>query len=145
MAAKLYIMRKTLPVSCLDNRKLRDYRNDPYYDELGAHAADKCWHTARLKILHGRAQAGTTDNPKKRAEMALESQNCSKRPLNRGAGCGLNTKLEHSRRQRSERKGDNDEPRNIERRRRLAPLRCSAAVAVKYWWQKPKWKMATVC
>ena len=73
MAAKLCIMRKTLPVSCVSiTANFRDYRNDPYYDvSWGAHAADKCTGTQPdSKSCMDVLKQELLDNPKKRAELA---------------------------------------------------------------------------
>ena len=73
MAAKLCIMRKTLPVSCVSiTANFRDYRNDDHYDvHWGAHAADKCTGTQPdTKACMDELKQELLDNPKKRAEMA---------------------------------------------------------------------------
>lgn len=73
MAAKLCIMRKTLPVGCVSiTANFRDWRNDEHYDvSWGAHAADKCTGTqpdtkSCMEVL----KQELLDNPKKRAETA---------------------------------------------------------------------------
>jgi hypothetical protein len=73
MAAKLCIMRKTLPVSCVSiTANFRDYRNDDHYDvNWGAHAADKCTGIQPdTKACMDVLKQELLDNPKKRAEMA---------------------------------------------------------------------------
>lgn len=73
MAAKLCIMRKTLPVSCVSiTANFRDYRKDEHYDvSWGAHAADKCTGTQpdTQKCMEHLKQE-LLDNPRQRASTA---------------------------------------------------------------------------
>ena len=73
MAAKLCIMRKTLPVGCVSiTANFRDWRNDERYDvSWGAHAAVKRTGTQPVtKSCMDVLKQELLDNPKKRAEMA---------------------------------------------------------------------------